>query len=62
MLQSYCMTFDGHLRKRGYVVLGTHPRAGILDHSVLQQVQALLDPKFPAVAKPIQSLQQAAGT
>jgi hypothetical protein len=38
------------LRQRGYVVLGTHPRAGTPDQSVLRQLRALLDPKFPVVA------------
>lgn len=39
-------------RRRGYVVLGTHPRAGAPDQVVLQQIRTLLDPKFPAVADP----------
>lgn len=38
------------MRCRGYVVLGTHPRAGSPDQSVLEQIRALLDPKFPVVA------------
>jgi hypothetical protein len=40
------------LRQRGYAVLGTHPRAGTPDQIVLQQIQALLDPKFPIVTEP----------
>lgn len=40
------------LRRRGYVVLGTHPRDGTPDQAVLQQLRALLDAKFPFVATP----------
>jgi len=39
------------LKQRGYVVLGTHPRRGVPDQSVLHQVRALLDPKFPPVGR-----------
>jgi hypothetical protein len=49
------------LRQRGYVVLGTHPRAGTPDQSILQQLQALLDPKFPVVAEPNQALRSEGG-
>ncbi len=49
------------LRQRGYQVLGTHPRAGTPDEAVLRQLLALLDPKFPVVARPNQSLKQPAG-
>ncbi|HTQ58560.1 MAG TPA: hypothetical protein VMI94_29060 [Bryobacteraceae bacterium] len=40
------------LRRRGYVVLGTHPRTGSPDQSVLEQIRALLDSKFPVIAWP----------
>lgn len=40
------------LRQRGYELLGTHPRTGIPDQSVLQQVQTLLDAKFPIITGP----------
>lgn len=49
------------LKRRGYNVLGTHPRQGSPDQAVLQQIQALLDPKFPLVAEPNQALQQTGG-
>lgn len=42
------------LRQRGYVVLGTHPRTGTPNQTVLQQLRALLDPKFPAIVEPNQ--------
>ena len=35
------------LRQRGYVVLGTHPRAGSPDQALLEQLRVLLAPKFP---------------
>ena len=38
------------LRVRGYVVLGTHPRAGTLDPPLWAKVRALLDSKFPVIA------------
>ena len=41
-----------HLRQRGYVVLGTHPRTGTPDQAVLHQIRKLLDSKFPVVAQP----------
>ena len=44
------------LRQRGYAVLGTHPRAGTPDQTVLQQIRALLDPKFPIVTEPNEAL------
>lgn len=40
------------LRRRGYDVLGTHPRAGTPDQVILQRIRTLLDPKFPVVAMP----------
>jgi len=40
------------MRRRGYVVLGTHPRTGSPDNSLLEQIQALLDSKFPIIAGP----------
>jgi hypothetical protein len=46
------------LRLRGYQVLGTHPRVGTPDQTVLAELGALLDPKFPVIVKPSQSLQQ----
>ena len=49
------------LRRRGYEVLGTHPRQGSPDPAVLQQVWALLGPKFPPVAKPSQALHLTGG-
>lgn len=45
------------LCERGYVVLGTHPRAGSPDQSLLQQIQTLLDSKFPVIAGQNQPLQ-----
>lgn len=38
------------MRRRGYVVLGTHPLPGSPDQSVLKQILALLNPKFPVIA------------
>ena len=35
------------LRQRGYVVLGTHPRAGSPDQALLEQLRVRLAPKFP---------------
>jgi len=49
------------LQQRGYVVLGTHPRAGTLDQAVLQQLRALLDPKFPSVTESNLAMKQTAG-
>jgi hypothetical protein len=37
------------LGQRGYVVLGTHPRAGSPDPALLQQLRALLNAKFPVI-------------
>lgn len=45
------------LRRRGYLVLGTHPRAGSPDQSVLEQIRALLDSKFPVIAGPDEAMQ-----
>lgn len=42
------------LHQRGYKVLGSHPSRGSPDPSVVQQVLALLDPKFPPVTEPNQ--------
>jgi hypothetical protein len=39
------------LRQRGYEVLGTHPRTGTPDPSLLEQLWGLLDPKFPVAAE-----------
>jgi len=36
------------LRQSGYLVLGSHPRVGTPDPSVLHQVQEILTPKFAA--------------
>lgn len=49
------------LNRRGYVVLGTHPRASTPDQAVFQQLRALLDPKFPVIAEANQAPQQTAG-
>jgi hypothetical protein len=40
------------LRQRGYVVLGTHPSAGLPDQSVLNQIRAILSPRFAVVSRP----------
>jgi hypothetical protein len=40
------------LRQRGYNVLGTHPREGLPDQSLLQQIRRLLDAKFPVLPVP----------
>jgi len=37
------------LRSRGYEVLGVHPRAGIPDSSLMEQVTAVLDKSFPCL-------------
>jgi hypothetical protein len=37
------------LKARGYVVLGTHPRVGCPDQALLQDVQFILDSRFPAI-------------
>jgi hypothetical protein len=37
------------LKARGYAVLGTHPRVGLPDPILLQQVQAILEARFPAI-------------
>jgi hypothetical protein len=38
------------LRYRGYVVLGEHPRIGVPDVSVFQEIQAILAARFPGLA------------
>jgi len=40
------------MRQRGYVFLGTHPRAGSPDKSLLDRIRALLDSMFPIIAGP----------
>jgi len=47
------------LRDCGYVVLGTHPRRGTPDPELLQQIRAILNPRFPSVAGPNKALQPA---
>ena len=37
------------LRRRGYVVLGTHPRAGSPDQFMMESILALIDSKFPVI-------------
>lgn len=49
------------LRQRGYEILGTHPRVGSPDQSLLQQLRSLLDPKFPGVCEPNKSSAAACG-
>jgi hypothetical protein len=44
------------LWRRGYVVLGAHPRVGSPELSVLAQIQELLDSKSPAIAGPNEAL------
>ena len=48
------------LQRRGYVVLGAHPRAGSPDRSVLEEILALLDSKFPVIAGSNESMHPAA--
>jgi hypothetical protein len=43
-------TIADELRQREYAVLGMHPRAGTPNQTVLQQLRALLDPKFPVTS------------
>lgn len=38
-----------HLKERGYSVLGTHPKKGAPDETLLAKVIAILDDKFPAL-------------
>jgi hypothetical protein len=40
------------LRLRGYEVLGVHPRAGIPDSTLMEQVTAVLDKSFPPLQSP----------
>ena len=42
------------LRQRGYDVLGSHPRIGLPDQPLLQQLQRLLRARFPGVCEPPQ--------
>jgi hypothetical protein len=49
------------LRQRGYMVFGTHPRAGTTDQVVLEQLRALLEEKFPNVAEPSQRAEAIGG-
>ncbi len=37
------------LRRRGYTVLGTHPRVGVSDASLFDDIRQVLDSKFPLV-------------
>ncbi len=37
------------LRKRGYVVVGNHPRVQAPDQSLLEGIRPLLDSKFPVI-------------
>lgn len=46
------------LRDRGYVVLGTHPRTGAPDQTLLQRIRILLDPKFPVIPQAESDLQR----
>lgn len=39
------------LKVRGYAVLGKHPRVGVPDPVLWQQIQAILESKFPAICQ-----------
>jgi len=48
------------LKRRGYKVLGSHPRRASPDQFVLQQLLAHLDHKFPSLAEPKHNLGEGA--
>jgi hypothetical protein len=41
------------LRRRGYTVLGTHPRVGVSDVSLFDAIREVLDSKFPLVVNEV---------
>lgn len=49
------------LRRRGYEVLGNHPRASPPKQPLLEQTRALLDSKFPVIAGSNEALQRTKG-